>query len=654
VTQQAAVQRIVRDAKDEARSATNRYGVVFVHGIGSQTQSSTLREQADPLIRWLRQWHADAAKETGHTPDRENEFGVVWSFLSYGADIDGPARLRLQIPEYDLPARRRQAAAETAVRRREETGEEPPEDVREDHYDSQTWILTEGWWAARLEAPNFRTMLSWSNRTVGIAVRRLKSAFQRQEPGQVFDTVGLRQFASRHWIASAIEKVSGWLVVGLYQVVGLVITPIVWLLALIAQIPIPGLNNFIVFKVMRPLVFEGIGDVYTYLWDEAQALHMRRSLEEAVTWLVTKEECEHVIVVAHSGGAPIAYDSLANRAVAPTCKHDVPAYAFVRALVTVGGALNNAWEPGVAPDPPFRLRDNLCAHTKWTDIWSSYDIVAGGSITHEPKPDEDVTMTNHLSVLADHGGYWENTEEYSPRIAQLIESPEDRHRSRFWDPIRVEWAEQRRDRVTTAVGWRLAAFAMFFVALMVKVFNATVDADGDPVATASRFIDGRIAADGRRLIEVVQQIPIIGGALDGLTEVLAVAPDFVKVLGADIVGLAVWAALSALGYLLVVRLVFDPWAERQALHSIMPPTDPPASQVREIGVRSTIVLVTLAAIAYGVSALNLSDLTFAPLIVIVGVVIAWALAWRRFGPTIRPPKRPRKRLLPSQLEDPTS
>jgi hypothetical protein len=562
---------------------------------------------------------------------------VVWSFLSYGADIDGPARLRIQIPAYDLPAKRRLAAAKTAARRKAETKEAPPEDAREDHYDSQTWILTEGWWAARLEAPNFRTMLSWSNRTVGIAVRRLKSAFQRQEPDHVYDTVGLRQFASRHWIASAIEKISGWLVVFLYQVVGLVMTPLVWVLAVIAQIPIPGLDNFIVFKVMRPLVFEGIGDVYTYLWDDAQALHIRRSLEEAVTWLVTKEKCEHVIVVAHSGGAPIAYDSLGNRDAAPNCKHDVPAYASVRALVTVGGALNNAWEPGVAPDPPFRLRDSLCAHTKWTDVWASYDIVAGGSITHQPKPDEDVSMTNHLSVLADHGGYWDNVEEYSPRIAQLIESPDDRHRSRFWDPIRVEWAEQRRDRVTTAVGWRLASFAMFGAALVLKVFNWTPATDSDLFAAATQLINGRIAADGRRLIEIVQQIPIIGGAIDGVTEVLTVAPDFVKVLGADIAGLALWMALAVLGYMVVVGLVFEPWAEREARGSIMPPLDPPASQIPEIAFRSTIVLVTLAAMAYGVSVLNLSDLTFTPVVLIAGIAIVWLLAWKKFGGRIRPP-----------------
>ena len=657
MTQQAALQRMIRNEKDKAHPTKNRYGVVFVHGVGSQSQSSALREQADPLIRWLRSWHADAAKESGAGAVRGKEFGVVWSYLSYGADIDAPAHLRLHIPAYDLPAQRKAAAEACGEWREKEalkhkTKETKPRDDRYEHYDSQTWILTEGWWAARLQAPDFRKMLGWSKRTVRLAVRRLVRAFEMHEAGPIYRTVGLRQFAARHWTARAIEWLSGRLVVGLYSVVGVLLTPVVWLLALIAQIPIPGLENFVVFKLIRPLVFEGIGDVYTYLYDDVQGLHMRRSLEEAVTWLVQKEQCEHVIVVAHSGGAAIAYDALGNRGAESGCKHDVPDYKCVRALVTVGGALNNAWLHGVGPEIPLRLGDNLCKHTRWTDIWSAYDLVAGGSIAHDPEPDMDVTVTNSLSVLADHGGYWENTEEYLPRIAQLIESPDNRHRSRFWDPIRVEWAEQRRDRVTTAVGWRLSAFALFGTALVAKLINlSTTQESGDLIASATHFIDGRIAADGRRIVDIVGQIPVIGGAIDGLTEVMTTAPAILQVLGADIVGLLMWGAISALSYLAVVRLVFEPWAEREARRSILPPIDsppgsppdapvePPVSQMREIAVRSTIVLVTLAALAYGVGTLNLNDMTFEPLIVIAVIVGLWLLAWDSFGKKIGPPMR---------------
>jgi hypothetical protein len=69
----------------------------------------------------------------------------------------------------------------------------------------------------------------------------------------------------------------------------------------------------------------------------------------------------------------------------------------------------------------------------------------------------------------------------------------------------------------------------------------------------------------------------------------------------------------------------------------MPPLDPPASQIPEIAFRSTIVLVTLAAMAYGVSVLNLSDLTFTPVVLIAGIAIVWLLAWKKFGGRIRPP-----------------
>src|SRR6185503_11820169 len=100
MTQRAAVQRMIRNKKVKGLTGKS-YGVVFVHGVGSQSQSSALREQADPLIRWLRDWHADTAKESGATTG--GKFTVVESVLSYGAVIDAPAHVRLHIPAYSLP-----------------------------------------------------------------------------------------------------------------------------------------------------------------------------------------------------------------------------------------------------------------------------------------------------------------------------------------------------------------------------------------------------------------------------------------------------------------------------------------------------------------------------------------------------------------------
>jgi hypothetical protein len=47
----------VLSAEPASASPSPSIGVVFVHGIGSQPQSSTLREFAQPLIDWLALWH---------------------------------------------------------------------------------------------------------------------------------------------------------------------------------------------------------------------------------------------------------------------------------------------------------------------------------------------------------------------------------------------------------------------------------------------------------------------------------------------------------------------------------------------------------------------------------------------------------------------
>jgi hypothetical protein len=638
--QNAAQQKVLDEGRD-AHTAGTTYGVVFVHGIGSQTQSSTLREQADPLISWLRKWHAAAASEANRAnPDPKKELTVVWSLLSYGADIKGPARLRLHLPEYDLPQERKDAAAENARQRKKEhlartkkaeskgwTPDTPTNIVRPAQFKSQNWILTEGWWASRLTAPSFPVMLRWSAHQFRRAVIRLVRAFLLQDREVVFDKgLDRRQRAWRSRPARTVEWVSGLLVIILYSGVGLIGIGAIWLLYLIAQIPIPGLENFVVLKVIRPLVLEGVGDVYTYLYDEVQALHVRRSVEEAVTWLVDQEGCQHVIIVAHSGGTVIAYDTLGNRGDAG-CKHDVEALAKVKALVTVGSALNNAWGRGVGPQPPMRLKHQLCEHTRWTNIWADYDLVAGGSMDRSIDPprivNEDVRVTNSLSVLLDHGGYWDNTEEYLPRIAQLVESPADRHLSRFWDPLRTEWAERRRDRVTTLVGWRLTGFVVFGLALLVKL------------------IQRRTAVDGSRLLDIAEQLPLVGGALKGFKDAVTGAPDVLKDLGPDAVGLLFWAAASALAYIAVVRVVYEPWSEREGLRSIYPsvnvkvgeaPRDPP-SQWRDIAGRTGVVVLALVTLAVGAYLLNVTDISFALALLVFAGFIVWWLVWLKYGRT---------------------
>src|SRR5437867_7425706 len=111
---------------------TKPVGIVFVHGIGSQPQTATLREFAQPLIDWLSVWHRARGLEG---------FGATSADLSYGGALLGPARLRLQLPAYVTP---------------------PADGQPSVTHPARTWVLAEAWWSTRLIAPEYTRMLLWS------------------------------------------------------------------------------------------------------------------------------------------------------------------------------------------------------------------------------------------------------------------------------------------------------------------------------------------------------------------------------------------------------------------------------------------------------------------------------------------------------------
>src|SRR5437879_10792683 len=55
-------------------AGATRVGVVFVHGIGQQSESSTVREFGGPLLHWLQEWHQR----------RDGDLCVASSDLAYG------------------------------------------------------------------------------------------------------------------------------------------------------------------------------------------------------------------------------------------------------------------------------------------------------------------------------------------------------------------------------------------------------------------------------------------------------------------------------------------------------------------------------------------------------------------------------------------
>jgi hypothetical protein len=502
-------------------AGATRVGVVFVHGIGQQSESYTVREFGGPLLHWLQEWHKR----------RDLDLCVASSDLTYGEAAERPARFTVDL-----------RAAEG--------------------HPAQTWILAEAWWAARLSAPNLDEMTWWG----------LKSAVVRSLGLAEVVVASFRKLPGSP--KAIIEVVSSLLLFIGYVSAAVLSVPLILALYVLAQIPGPveqavmGLRNF---------VQDQIGDFYTFMWDDIQAVHIRSSVAAAIHFLVEKRQCERIAVIAHSQGTVVAYDALCSGAVLP---EDL---ARVKTFVTFGSALNNAWDRRLIPARTCRLRESLPATMHWINVWSAYDPVAGGELrtpSHIRPPDEDIEVTNWMNVILDHGGYFVNREEFWSRIAQEIESPRDRPRSRFFPEHGEDgWRARRRDRVLTLVTWRVVAILAFAAGVIVRIRTSD-----------------RLRADGEAAWAWLMTLPIVGGVVTFIDQHALWLVGGER-LGARLLGIGFWLAVLGAAYVGISWLAFASWHDNAGQRSTGR-GHPPASQ------RAIIIVSSIAmffAIAVGIA-----------------------------------------------------
>ena len=516
----AAVQQSVEREAAPIRKDEPRVGVVFVHGIGQQAESDAIREFGGHLLRWLREWHEA----------REQPLEVERSVLSYGDRGEPPARFSVRIPG----------------------GPAGP---------AQTWVFAEAWWAARLRAPSFPRMVGWGWIVVTRVLQRLADSAERNLTGNTR--------RRRSALERAIRLVSAlFLFIG-YAAAMLVSLPLILLLFVLAQLP--GPIERLVLGI-RLFVVEQIGDFYTFLHDDVQALHIRSAVAYAIDYLVTKEECDRIVVMAHSQGAVVAFDALSAEKIAHI--------GAVSTLVTVGGALNNAFL--LRSKRSTRLERELPPHIRWLDVWADYDPVSGGPLVRRGHPVswEDLHVLNELNVITDHGNYFTNREEFLSRLAQEIDSPADHRQSRFFPGAEAfeGWRDRRRDRILAMVAWRLAAFVLFGYAMWQRL----------------RPFD-RLGADGEAAWLWLGRLPLAGGIVDALAALarwVSLGPPASDVL-ARILGVAVWGLAYTLLFLALYVLVFTRWHDAEGRRSVGPDAPPPGGQALAIAVTSALVLFGL-------------------------------------------------------------
>jgi hypothetical protein len=515
----------------------NRTGIVFVHGIGDQQASGTLLDWSGPIVDLLTDWRRDHDKPGD--PVVRSDYDLTGARLPY---------VELEINEYA-------------------------------GHPAQTWVLTEAWWAQSTRPPTLPAMISYSLRALGPILRGITKGYHVLERRWARRTEFARGYAYReHGYQHARlvkESLSGrrhdwiyWL--DMFQMrLTYIAVPAIFAVSYVAlvlydpfrRIPIKALQDSATLKSIDFKLTKWFGGLPNVSDDKLQSANVRTRLVNAIRGL-RAQGCSRIVVVAHSGGAIVSFETLCD-----------PVYVDepVDKLITLGEGLGLAWRidetrGGLPGDS--RLKGDLRSlrpKLRWVDFWSTYDPAPAGPLS----PSRGVKLVRHqsrttinrMSLLEDHGAYWDNDEDFLIPLLQNIDMPAGQASdSRFFRDsslatVRSAW---RRSRVAVLALWRWIAAVGAAVPLVVTTVTAAAQVSGHPGP-------GRLGAEAAGWWNTVPGHGIIAGPLDGLAG-MAKWPEALRTFGEWALGSAiVVVAFLVLAHIGVGR--WEAWDRRERMRA---------------------------------------------------------------------------------------
>jgi hypothetical protein len=432
-------------ARGKGAAAPERIGIVFVHGIGDQPAGLTLLSWARPLIRLIGRW-------TATTPGIEPSIDPV---VTGNIDFSGST-----FPTVELVV--------------------PGGTVGRTSYRAQHWVLTESWWATRVSPPTIGEMFRW------LVPAEMLRIFRGIVRGQA--TQGSRAWAVVDALFSALFMIPAVALAVLLYVV----------FRVLRVIPVGALQNSAFVRGLDFFLVDWFGDVRVLLADRAQAANIRHRVALSIRAL-HDYKCDRVVIVAHSGGTIVSYMTLTDPSLLgdPTARVD--------RLITHGQALSLAWRLGHATDPwaadqaedrlyagdrlHRSLAEVIAAHRTtldWHDFWATHDPAPAGGFgssgddvsVPEACHGRTTRVFNRMSLRGDHGGYWDNDEQFVLPVARLIERQDLSAPTRFFPlELALSRSDQREDRVRQLSFAWLAVMISAIAAIPLSVVDARLPGD---------------------------------------------------------------------------------------------------------------------------------------------------------------------------------
>lgn len=526
-------------------------GVLFVHGAGDHSVGSTLIEFGEPMVTWLDGWLSKGKQAPTSTGD---------------AARAGAAQLLVREADSHAPAH-------AAVMLRTGLDRQP-----------HAWLLAEARWDEAFTPPAFKQVLQWA---VGVVPWTVLTQFI----GPVID----ESRELRPDVLSILRFF--WNIVAstfLALVAAVVLQAVALVILLLSIIPLDPVRD-LVSKLQR-FASSSVGDLYMVLTSPIQRAALTSAVQRDIDWL-RAQGCDRIAVVAHSQGGYVAYQALTDPWYRPVEMFITFGSGLVRltesemarrkgllisALIGVIGALIAIRFAPIAIPEAFgkwqnqasilafgiglvmsvglvlairryrqtRLRiPDLPMRTPWADFLTTHDPVFNGSrLKRLPMRTLKIRVQNRASVVADHGSYWQNLDQFVSRVATKIgtldpdlgllragpkdaERPASHHLRRSW--------KRRNERV------------------------AALERMRGPLAIATAVLLGlrldQLEPVGRQVAGLFSWVPsgLISWLPDFFVSIVSIVPIAVSHLA--LLGAAVIVGLSFLGYRIGVGL-WEAWS----------------------------------------------------------------------------------------------
>jgi len=319
-------------------------GVLFVHGIGTQTRGQTLTAFGGPFCRWL-QDRCEALEES------RAQSGVAVEDINSGQQkletVDWTDALVPEAPPGTVSA---ECISHRVVLR--ETKFHDPADsaapahtkvaVLSLHSDNrvskENWLLAESCWADTFSSPSFADLAQWGFGVLPWIVgshfaaqirRRIRERPPSPSPSDPEATrarAHLRIWSLTGWIWRLAAAIGGF---GFGLLLSAVTMPILALFLVVGLIPIPKLRRALLNVQLRTAAT--LGDCYVLLARPIEAASIVSEVRRDLLWLSAR--CSEVVVVAHSQGGAVAHLALRG-----------PIPAEFRLLFTFGSGLRKLEE----------------------------------------------------------------------------------------------------------------------------------------------------------------------------------------------------------------------------------------------------------------------------------------------------------------------